>query len=133
MTWSSYLFDWLCGMPRQLGSVTTAAGRPKRMKTIKLFTKIDLSLNSVVTQVSYYSYSHVTHIGFPYLTNDFFYTKAQHRSFIIFFLKKPQQCNAGSFFMAIQIRVQNSLASVYYVVHTYVCKYSVSFQFYRKS
>ena len=73
MTWSSYLFDWLCG---------AAAGLPKSMKTIKLFTKIDLSLNSVV---SYYSYSHVTHIGFPYLTNDFFYTKAQHRSFIIFF------------------------------------------------
>jgi len=64
--------------PRQFGSVTTAAGLPKSMKTIKLFTKIDLSLNS---------YSHVTHIGFPYLTNDFFYTKAQHRSFITFFEK----------------------------------------------
>ena len=74
--------------------ITTAAGLPKSMKTIKLFTKIDLSLNSVVTQVSYYSYSHVTHIGFPYLTNDFFYTKAQHRSFIIFFFEKAiaMQC-----------------------------------------
>ena len=80
MTWASYIFVWLCSAApaSELRSVTTAAGLPKSMKTIKLFSKIDLSLNS---------YSHVTHIGFPYLTNDFFYTKAQHRSFITFFEK----------------------------------------------
>ena len=82
MTWSSYLFDWLCGAAPAWQCYYCCWPAKKHEDDKVIYQNRLISLNSVV---SYYSYSHVTHIGFPYLTNDFFYTKAQHRSFIIFF------------------------------------------------